>query len=126
MKRAAIAIVIAATILAPAGAVELARDGQALVSIVVPDTVNPSAAVKDLATYLGKMTGGKFALVSEADHQGGPAIHWGPAHFRPSEEDADRERWVLSQVVQVYTDDEGLYITGGGDVGCEFAVYAFL
>ncbi len=131
MTRATIVLVIAATICAPVGAsgdtpLLLARAGEALVPIVVPDAANPSAAVKDLALYLGKMTGGEFALVSEADHQGGAAIHWGPAHFRPNEADADRERWVLSQVVQLYTDDEGLYITGGGADGCEFAVYAFL
>ncbi len=109
-----------------AQAVEIARDGEALIPVVVPDTADASDAVKDLVLYLGKMTGGEFTLVSAADHQGGPAIHWGPEHFRANEADASRERWVLNQVVQLYTDDGGLYITGGGDAGCGFAVYAFL
>jgi len=112
--------------LASAAAVELAREDQALLPIVVADATSPSDAARDLALYLGRITGGSFELVSAADHGEGPAIYLGPEHFRPNEADATRSLRMLAQVAQVYTTERGLFITGGGEAGCGFAVYMFL
>jgi hypothetical protein len=106
--------------------IEIAREGRALVPIVVDDTEGIEEAVQDLAEYLGKLTGGQFEVVKAADYQGGPAIHVDTDYFEPSDEDVQLDRWMREQVVRVYTDEEGLYVTGGGRSGCVYAVYAFL
>jgi len=122
----AVLLVALALAILPASAIELARDGNALVPVVVDDTQGIAGAVADLVAYLGKITGGQFETVKAADHRGGPALYVGAGYFRPSDGDAARDRWTLQQVVQIYTQDDGLYVTGGGTQGCVFAVYAFL
>lgn len=104
----------------------IAREGQAVVPIVVPAAARPTDAVRDLVTYLEQMTGGQFRLVDLSADRGGLAIRWGPQYFRPSEAHASRPPWLQRQVAQVYTDEHGLYLTGGGPEGCDYAVYVFL
>src|SRR5690554_1872782 len=83
-------------------AIELARDGEALVPIVSDGAEGIDAAVADLKRYLDATTGGEFALLGPDDERpDGPAIFIGPSHFIPREADADRSRWLLEQIVQI-------------------------
>jgi hypothetical protein len=122
---ALIAAVLALAAL-PTAAVEITADGDALVPIVVDGTEGIQPALGDLATYLAKVTGGEFETVAAADHSQGPAIYVGASYFRPSDGDAARDRFLLEQVVQIYAQDDSLYITGGSSQGCVYAIYAFL
>ncbi|MCD6361763.1 MAG: DUF4838 domain-containing protein [Armatimonadetes bacterium] len=126
MRRLVAAIISAVVMSSPAPALQLAGGGRALAPIVVPEAAHPTAAVRDLVEYLGRITGARFKLLSAADYRGGAAVCWGPDYYRPSDTDATRSPWLVRQIVQIYTDDHALYLTGGGPDGCEFAVYAFL
>lgn len=110
----------------PADAIEVARDGRALVPIVSDGTKGMEAALADLQHYLSAVVGDEFRVVAATEHGGGAAIYVGPSHFVPSDSDEARERWIAHQVVQIQTRKDGLYITGGGVPGCNYAVYAFL
>ncbi len=112
--------------LQPADALQIARAGEALLPIVTDGTEGIDAAVADLQRVLGEITGAEFSVIEAEQHRGGPAIFVGATGFRPSEADQARERWTLQQVAQVQTREESLHITGGGTMGCTFAVYAFL
>lgn len=109
-----------------AQAIDIAGGGRALVPIVGDGSEGIDAAVADLKRFLDAATGGEFALLGPADDHDGPAIHVGPTHFIPREADADRSRWLRSQIVQIQTRNGSLYLTGGGTDGAIFAVYAFL
>jgi hypothetical protein len=111
---------------ATASAVELARAGEAQVPIVSDGSEGIAAAVADLREYLGRMTGADFTLVQAREHDGGPAIHLGPTHFVPGREAEAADRWLREQIVQIQTRDGSLYLTGGGEQGTTFAIYAFL
>ena len=111
---------------AQAQAVDLARDGEALMPIISDGSEGIQGAVADLKSYLDAATGGEFTLLGPDDAHEGPAIYVGPTHYLPRETDATRSRWMLSQIVQIQTRDGSLYITGGGVEGAGFAVYAFL
>ena len=53
----------------------LARDGQPKAKIVVPSEASPAeqTAVRELAEYLGKVTGAKLEIVAEGDAAGSDA-----------------------------------------------------
>ncbi len=57
---------------AAAEGIDLVKNGRPVVDIVVPDQMNAVEkwAAEDLALYLGKMSGAKFAPVRESDYQG--------------------------------------------------------
>jgi len=119
------AVIVALVACSRVCAIEIARDGQALVPIVPDGTEGLDAAIADLQLYLGEMTGGQFEVVAP-DQVDGPAIYVGPSWFVPDEAHAGRSRWLAAQVVQIQTREDRLYLTGGGVDGCVFAVYAFL
>ncbi|MFW5867466.1 MAG: DUF4838 domain-containing protein [Armatimonadota bacterium] len=125
MMRQVIALTVIALITSclPSQAIDLARDGQALVPIVSDGTGGIEAAVRDLKRYLDAATGAQFEVAESAQ---GPAIHVGPTHYAPRESDAQRSPWLVEQIVQIQTRDGSLYLTGGGIDGARFAVYAFL
>lgn len=118
-------LIAALSVFAPAGALEIAHNGVALVPIVTDGTPGIDDAVADLRLFLGRMTGAQFELRSAEEHRGGPAIFVGCSHFPPLQ-GATRDRWLLEQTVDVRTRDGSLYISGGGALGCSYAVYAFL
>jgi hypothetical protein len=110
----------------PAQAIDIARDGRALVPIVTDGSSGIGAAATDLKRYLGAATGGQFELLGPDGDLEGPAIHLGPTHYVAPGSAPERSYWMRDQIVQIQTRDDSLYITGGGVEGCVFAVYAFL
>lgn len=94
----------------------LALNGQAATSISINNSASKAEkfAANELATYLHKITGGKF-LVTSKKNKKGANIHigkgvaaLGPEGFR------------------IHTDGEKLMLTGFDDRGVEFSVYTFL
>ncbi len=122
----ALTTILAFVTCAQVQAIDLARDGEALVPIISDDSDGIGDAVADLKHYLEAATGGEFTLLGPTADHDGPAIYVGPSHFVPREADATRSRWMLAQTVHIQTRDDSLYVTGGGVKGCVFAVYAFL
>lgn len=121
-----VASAISLVICASAFAVDIARDGEALVPIVTDGSEGIAAAVNDLREHLSAMTGAEFTVISAQEHNEGPAIHVGPTHFVPGRAAAAADRWLREQIVQIQMRDGSLYLTGGGADGASFAVYAFL
>lgn len=114
---------------AQAGSMQLARDGQALVTIVVPAT-NVTAAEKtaadELATHLGKVTGGKYTVVAETEaapaHK---AIYVGQTRFAANR-GIGFDKLGAEEYICRTTDDGNLILTGGRLRGTLYAVYHFL
>ena len=122
----AVTAIVILTAVLPAQAIELARDGDALVPIISDGSDGTEAAVDDLKSFLDATTGGDFELLApDADHDG-PTVFVGPTHYVEHRADGVFSRWMREQVVQIQTRDGSLYITGGGVDGCVLAVYAFL
>ena len=83
-KTLAAHVVIALAVL-PAGATAargaaLATDGKPQMTIVLAEGAIPAerTAATELADYLAKVTGGKFAVVGEAAAPPGPGLYVGP------------------------------------------------
>jgi len=111
----------------PAGALTLADGGQAAAVIVVCDAPEPAeqTAAKELAAYLGAVTGGTFNVVAESQAAArGTRIFVGPTQFcKALGIDAasfGSEQWLMR------TAGEDLVITGGRPRGTLYAVYRFL
>lgn len=109
-------------------ALRIAEQGQALVKIAV-DSANATpaeeTAAKELAAYLGRITGGKFDVVEEKDLAGGkPAIYVGNTAFADAAalhtKDLGSEESVIKTVAG------SLILTGGRPRGTLYAVFLFL
>lgn len=105
----------------------IARDGQAVCRIVLATdaTIAERTAARELATYLGKVTGARFGVGTEVEAVGHSAcIHVGPTSFALSKGmQIDRlgaEEWVMRTV------DDDLILVGGRPRGTLYAVYRFL
>ena len=118
-------LVIGATL--PAGAIGLAREGRALMPILL--AADPSAAentaARELADYLERISGARFEVLLEDDVPDvRRAIHVGPTALALEQGlGADRlgpEEWA------VRTTEAGLILTGGRPRGTLYAVYRFL
>ena len=112
---------------APAPAARLAVDGKATASIVVgaAPTRAEQTAARELAEYLGKVTGGTFRVVAEPKAAGAPTlIYLGHTRFAKTHGTAPAklgpEQWVLRAV------GDDLVLTGGRPRGTLYAVYRFL
>ena len=122
-----ISLVILCVGTAGAATVQLAAGGQALLTIVTAEApiTAEETAVEELTTYLQKMTGAKFAVISEGEFAGtGAALYVGQTAFA-REAGVDfaalgEEEWVIRTV------DGSLIITGGRPRGTLFGVYEFL
>ncbi len=110
-----------------AGGLPIAKDGKPAIAIILasdPIAAEPMA-VQELADYLERSTGAKFAVVEEKDaRKQGAAIHVGvtwlarehgldPATWGP-------ERWAVQRV------GDNLILVGGRPRGTLYAVYHFL
>ena len=111
----------------PAGAATLAVDGKAKATIVTgaSPTLAEQTAVKELAAYLGKVTGGTFAVTTEAKApKQGVRVHVGQTAFAKEQGiDAAKlgpEEWVMRTV------GNDLILTGGRPRGTLYAVYRCL
>ncbi len=119
-----------AVVLPPCGAageVALARRGEAAVTIVLADsaTAPEQTAARELAHYLGKVTGGTFRIVREAGApKQGACVYVGPTRFARSKGlDGVRlgpEEWVQRTV------GPHLVLVGGRPRGTLYSVYRFL
>ena len=109
-----------------ATAVPLAVNGQARVTIVQATEASTAeqTAAKELAGYLGKVTGGRFTIAQEGAAPAGPAIYVGLTKFAADHgiETAQLgpEEWVIRTV------DDDLLLVGGRPRGTLYAVYRFL
>ncbi len=125
-----LAVFLLATILirAPAVlAVTIAADGKPAVVIVLADDPIPAeeTAARELADYLGKVTGGTFPVASQSQPQGPkPAIYVGPTSFAKGHgldpADWGSEQWAMRTV------GDDLVLVGGRPRGTLYAVYHFL
>ena len=104
----------------------LAIDGKPQMTIVLAKDAIPSerTAAEELAGYLGKITGGTFAVVEESAAVSGPCLYVGPTAFaRKQALDPSAwgpERWALRSV------GADLVLVGGRPRGTLYAVYHFL
>ena len=111
----------------PVGALTLAENGKAAASIVLCDAPTPAeqTAAKELAAYLGAVTGGTFTITSESQAAGPPGrIFVGPTKFaKACGVDIDAlgpEDWAMR------TAGDDLVLVGGRPRGSLYAVYRFL
>jgi hypothetical protein len=111
----------------PAGAVTLSRDGKPSVTIVLADDATPGerTAARELADYLEKVTGGKFAVLGEsAVPNRAPGIYVGPTALAKGQgldpTAWGPERWAVRSV------GESLVLVGGRPRGTLYAAYHFL
>lgn len=107
--------------------VVLARRGVAAATVVLADgaTSAEKTAAAELATYLGKVTGGTFPVVPESTPSlKGPCVYVGPTRFAQARGlEATRlgpEEWVQQ------TSGPHLILIGGRPRGTLYSVYRFL
>ena len=129
MLRCVLAASLAAALAgcAPLRPVRLAADGKATVAIVVglSPTRAEQTAAEELAAYLGKITGGSFAIAPETTApKTNACIYVGHTAFAGQHlADATTlgpEEWVIRRV------GSHLVLTGGRPRGTLYAVYRFL
>ncbi len=106
---------------------ELARNGQAIMAIVIPASTNrfEDLALQDLKQYLEAMTRAEFKVVPE--NQIDPnqaAIYLGHTEFAVRNgivfSELQKEEWILKSSAS------NLIITGGRPIGTFYGVWAFL
>ena len=106
-------------------AFDFAKDGKPLCSIAVAEGQNrfEEMAAKDLQEFLGKMTGGSFTIVNEAEVKG-PAIYMGRTKFAGDNgvdfKGFGKEEWMLKTV------GDSIVICGGRPIGTFYGVWALL
>lgn len=104
----------------------LAQDGRAAVSIVHAQDATPAElqAVQELATYLHRITGAAFNVVTEDQHQAASGIYVGQTRHAASAgidfARLGKEEWVIR------SDSVSLILAGGRPRGTLYAVYRFL
>ena len=110
----------------PARAVTLAEPG-APPAVLVTDasaTAPERMAAQELSTYLGKVTGSVFPIVSQSGTAAGTRIYVGPSDYTEQQgldpAQLGPEEWVIRTV------DGNLILTGGRPRGTLYAVYHFL
>jgi hypothetical protein len=118
-----VTLVLAVALLASASAVAL--EGKARLAIATGPLPTPAerTAARELADYLGKVTGGTFALKPEAE-AAKPGIYVGHTAFAKAQgidpAALGPEEWVIRSV------GDDLVLTGGRPRGTLYAVYRFL
>ena len=107
---------------------KLASGGKPLVKIAVGAEQNlyDKFAAEDLASYLGRMAGAKFAVVNETElADGEAAIYLGNTAKAManglSSDKFDREEWQIKCV-----DDKSIVVTGGRPIGAFYGVWSLL
>ena len=109
------------------GAVSLAREGRATATVVLgaQPTLPERTAAEELAAYLGRVTGGAFAVVTEGEEPVGEVrVYVGPTAFAARHglegPALGPEEWVARTV------GDDLILMGGRPRGTLYAVYRFL
>ena len=99
----------------------LLNDTYRIVTAAQPIPAEEFAAA-ELKAYLDKVTGKTFAIVSEADHDGSPAIHLGQTALAAANRTGDytKEEYHLKTV------GKNVIIAGGRPRGVLFGTYEFL
>ncbi len=99
----------------------LLNDTYRIVTAAQPIPAEEFAAT-ELKAYLDKVTGKTFVVVSEADHDGTPAIHLGQTALAATNRSGDygKEEYHLKTV------GKNIIITGGRPRGVLFGTYEFL
>jgi len=112
----------------PARAVTLAVDGKATATIFHPEKATPAelTAAREVADYLGRVTGGKFAVAGDAaPPPKGARIYVGPpeslAKHSIDVPGLGPEEWLVRTV-----GDNTLVLVGGRPRGALYAAYRFL
>ena len=126
--RVTVGLLIAGLILSAGGsyAMTIARDGQALATIVVPDAATPTEqfAAEELCSYLAQISGAEPAVESEAEAGDLPHVLVGRT------EAGEPVRAGLGtdepEAFAVRTVGDDLVLTGASDRGTLYAVYDFL
>ena len=108
-------------------AVTISQDGQAKAVIVIaPDAPEPEQhAAKELAAFLGQITGAKFELAGQREARGRPASSSGPAAAKLADEQFSTEGLGAEGIV-IRTVGDDLILAGGRPRGTLYAVYTFL
>jgi hypothetical protein len=126
-RRSFLTLLLASPAIAGARSVVVARGGTALLGVVTSASASPRVkqAASDLATYLGKMTGGQFDVTAG---DGAVGIAVGLARDFPDLDESDRwdgriderENYLIS------SHDRGVLLLGASDAAVEYAVWDFL
>lgn len=111
----------------PGSALLLADGGKATITIALCDSPEPAekTAARELAAYLGAVTGGTFPVVAESQvMEQVPRIFVGPTGFAQSKgidaASLSPEEWIMR------TEGNNLILAGGRPRGTLYAVYRFL
>jgi len=129
MKPKSLCIAMAAVLLGavPAAATTLAVDGKPAVCIVLVDNPTPAerTAAQELSDYLGRVTGGTFAVVPASEwREHGPAVYVGATSFA-KQHGLDPASWGPEQWAMRAVNND-LILVGGRPRGTLYAVYRFL
>ena len=129
--RSALAVLIAATVSlhgAERHTVQLARDGKALMPVVVADGASERvrAAAQTLASYLGRVSGASFD-VKPGDGRSGIVVGL-PAQFAAA---PARGRWATPKIAEredylIRSHAQGVWLLGATELAVEHAVWDFL
>ena len=122
-----IALALSCSICAAAEKVTIATNGRAVATIMLPPdpSLPEQTAARELAHYLGKITGATFTLAQEQTAVGvTTAIHVGPTQFvlgqGIDQSKLAPEEWIIRTV------GPNLILVGGRPRGTLYAVYRFL
>ncbi|MEN6337560.1 MAG: DUF4838 domain-containing protein [Phycisphaerales bacterium] len=107
-------------------AITISKDGQAQAVIVLaPDASEPEQyAAKELAQFLGQITGGEFKVIDQEKEQAS-CIFVGPAAAKLADENFSTDGLGAEGIV-LRTVDDDLILAGGRPRGTLYAVYTFL
>lgn len=126
--RRIIYVCLIVALVAPLGssAITISKDGQARAVIVVAaDASEPERhAAKELARFLGEVTGAEFKVQSERD-KGAACIFVGPAAARWADERFSTDG-LGEEGIAIRTIENNLILAGGRPRGTLYAVYTFL
>ena len=117
--------VIVACVQAALGEVRIARDGRAEAAIVVAANASEPVqhAGRELARFLGEITGGEFEIVSEPNRNRSNIFVVPEAGMRARRA---RARELGSDGIVIRTVGSNLFLSGGTPRGVLYAVYTFL
>ena len=117
--------VIVAFVQAAFGEVRIARDGRAEAVIVVAANASEPVqhAGRELAHFLGEITGGEFEIVSEPNRSRSNIFVVPEAGLRARRA---RARELGSDGIVIRTVGNNLFLSGGAPRGVLYAVYTFL
>lgn len=105
----------------------IAQDGESDYVIVIADDADECimTAVRELQTYIEKISGAKLDCVKETAYTGGKAILLGETDLEKTIVDIDRNT-IKEDGFRLYSDGEYFVIAGASSRGTLYGVYTFL